>query len=42
MSASICSFLVAAVATLLVGGLTAVDRRSGARPRPGERHATAA
>jgi nucleobase:cation symporter-1, NCS1 family len=41
MSASICSFAVAAVATLLVGGLVSLARRRG-RARPGARSATAA
>jgi NCS1 family nucleobase:cation symporter-1 len=41
MSASICSFAVAAVATLLVGGLASLARRRG-RARPGARSATAA
>jgi nucleobase:cation symporter-1, NCS1 family len=34
MSASICSFVVAAAATLLVGGLASVTRQRGGRPRP--------
>ncbi len=42
MSASICSFAVAAVATLLVGGLVSLARRRGGRARPGARSATAA
>jgi nucleobase:cation symporter-1, NCS1 family len=42
MSASICSFTVAAVVTLLVGGLTALTRSRG-RPAPaGEQRVTAA
>jgi hypothetical protein len=32
MSASICSFVVAAVVTLVVGGLTARQRASAAAP----------
>jgi purine-cytosine permease-like protein len=42
MSASICSFAVAAAATLLVGGLVSLARRRGGRARPGARPATAA
>jgi nucleobase:cation symporter-1, NCS1 family len=42
MSASICSFAVAAVATLVVGGLVSLARRRGGRARPGARPATAA
>ena len=36
MSASICSFAVAAVATLLVGGLTSAARRRGKDAPAGE------
>jgi putative hydroxymethylpyrimidine transporter CytX len=42
MSASICSFAVAAAATLLVGGLVSLARRRGGRARPGARPAPAA
>ena len=42
MSASICSFAVAAAATLLVGGPVSLARRRGGRARPGARPATAA
>ena len=41
MSASICSFVVSAVATLLVGGLAALNRSRG-RPGPADQRATAA
>jgi hypothetical protein len=42
MSASICSFAVSAVATLLVGGLAALTRSRG-RPAPADQQrATAA
>jgi nucleobase:cation symporter-1, NCS1 family len=36
MSASICSFVVAAVATLLVGGLASLARQRAGRAQPGE------
>jgi nucleobase:cation symporter-1, NCS1 family len=40
MSASICSFAVAAVATLLVGGLTGLGRPRGGPAPAAEPHAT--
>ncbi len=41
MSASICSFAVAAGVTLLVGGVTALARPPGGRAQAAEQHVTA-